>query len=86
MFVEYFCKFSKAMALDNQRAETVGRELVEQFVMRHGVPSQLLTDRLSSLFLNSWGITLFLRPSKASITPYHPAWNGAVKMLNQTVI
>lgn len=87
VFVDHLTKYSEVMPMANQRAETVARLFVEQVVLRHGAPQQLLTDQgtnFTSRLLREVCDLLGIR--KLRTTPYHPACNGAVERLNQTIV
>ena len=45
VFVDYLTKWPEVFAVQDQTAATIARLLVEEIVPRHGVPSQLLSDR-----------------------------------------
>ncbi|KAK8773672.1 hypothetical protein V5799_011792 [Amblyomma americanum] len=86
VFVDHLSKYAEAVALPDQKADTVARAFVEQIVLRHGPLRQLLTDRgtnfVSQLMRR---VCELLKIAKKQTTPYHPACNGAVERLNQTV-
>ena len=42
---DYFTKWTEAYAYHNQEAETVARTLVEEFVVRYGVPREIHSDQ-----------------------------------------
>ncbi|KAG8239536.1 hypothetical protein J437_LFUL018374 [Ladona fulva] len=44
-FQDAFTKYPEAIALPNQKTETIARAFMENIVLRHGAPRQLLTDR-----------------------------------------
>ena len=45
VFQDYLTKWPKVFAVENQKADTIARLLVEHVVARHGVPQRLLSDR-----------------------------------------
>lgn len=86
MFVDHFSKYAEAKGLDNQRAETEAREFVEKLVLRHHVPSQLLSDRgLNSASKLMKQLRRFQGIRKTQTGLHHPTCNAAVKRLNLTV-
>lgn len=87
VFVDHLTRYSEVMPMPNQRAETVARLFVENVVLRHGAPQQLLTDQgtnFTSKLLREVCSLLGIR--KLQTTPYHPECNGAVERLNQTIV
>ena len=45
VFMDYLTKWPKVFATCDQIAPTIAKLLVEEVISRHGVPSQLLSDR-----------------------------------------
>ena len=45
VFLDYLTKWVEAYPVPDQRAETIGRLLVENILCRHGLPEELLSDR-----------------------------------------
>ena len=45
-FLDYLTKWVEAFPASNQQAETIARLFVDNVVCRHGVPDELLSDRL----------------------------------------
>lgn len=86
VFCDHLTKYSEAIPLRDQKAETVAKEFVEKIVLRHGVPTQLLTDRGRNFLSDVMkGVCSLLGVSKLNTTAYHPECNGAVERLNQTI-
>ena len=48
VFVDYLTKWPEVIATSSQSAYTIAKLLVEKIVSRHGVPSQLLSDRVGA--------------------------------------
>ena len=76
----------EAYAIPNQQARTVAEKLVQEWISRHDVMKQLLTDQGKS-FENEVLKELIdmLRIKKTRTTPYHPQSDGMVERLNRTV-
>ncbi|KAG8229166.1 hypothetical protein J437_LFUL009883 [Ladona fulva] len=86
-FQDAFTKYPEAIALPNQKTETVARAFVENIVLRHGAPRQLLTDRgtnFTSQLMKEVCKILGIR--KLQTTAYHPAGNGLVERSHRTLM
>ena len=87
VFVDYMTKWPEVFATSNQSAFTIAKLLVEKIVSRHGVPSQLLSDRggafLSKLLQE---IAALLGFHKVNTSAYHPQTDGLVERFNRTLI
>jgi transposase InsO family protein len=79
-FQDDLSKFSEAIAIPTQDADTVARAFVSKVILRHGTPRSLLTDQganfLSELFR---AVCKLLKIKKLQTTPYHPQTNGALE-------
>ena len=87
VFVDYLTKWPEVFATSNQSAYTIAKLLVEKIVSRHGVPSQLLSDRggafLSKLLQEIGALLGFY---KVNTSAYHPQTDGLVERFNRTLI
>lgn len=45
VFVDYFTKWPEVFPTTDQTSATIAKLLVEEIISRHGVPSQILSDR-----------------------------------------
>jgi len=56
-FQDSLTKFSKAILIPNQEANTISKEFVTKIVLEHGIPEKILTDQgtnfLSEIFKNT---------------------------------
>ena len=70
----------------DQSSATIARLLVEEVVSRHGVPSEILSDRGKS-FLSGLmkEVEALLGYRKVNTTAYHPQTDGLVERYNQTL-
>ena len=87
VFVDYLTKWPEVFPTKDQTALTIARLLVDQIIARHGVPSDLLSDRganfLSQLMqevCHQMGIHKF------NTTAYHPQTDGLVERFNRTLL
>jgi hypothetical protein len=75
-FQDDLTKFSEAIAIPTQDADTIARAFVHRVILRHGTPQSLLTDQganfLSNLFKS---VCKLLKIKKLQTTPYHPQAN-----------
>ena len=83
---DYFTKWTEAYAIKNQEAVTIARVLIDNFVVRFGVPKCILTDQgknfESTLFKE---VCRILGIHKTRTTAYHPQTDGQVEKFNNTV-
>ena len=86
VFVDYLTKWPEVFATKDQTALTIAKLFVQQIVSRHGVPTQLLSDRgpafLSHLLTE---ICSLLGVKKVNTKAYHPQTDGLVERFNRTL-
>jgi len=79
-FQDNLTKFSKAIPIPNQEANTISKEFVTKIVLEHGIPNKILTDQgtnfLSEIFKNTCKL---LKIDKIQTTAYHPESNDALE-------
>lgn len=87
IFVDYLTKWPEAFAVPDQTAETIARLLVEQVIVRHGVPERLLSD-IGPNFLSALvqEVCKLVGTSKINTSGYHPQCDGLVEKFNSTLI
>ena len=87
VFIDYLTKWPEVFATKDQTAFTIGKLLVENIVSRHGVPSEILSDRgaafLSGLFQEIYRL---MGIHKVNTTAYHPQTDGLVERFNRTLL
>ena len=81
VFVDYLTKRPEVFAVKDQTALTIAKLLMTEIVPRHGVPSELLSDRGTS-FLSSLMYELYrlLGIKKINTTAYHPQTDGLIEI------
>ena len=83
---DYFTHWVEAFGMPDQEASTVADVLVQGFISRFGVPSQIHSDQgaqfESHLFKS---LCELLGIEKTRTTPYHPQSDGLVERFNRTI-
>lgn len=86
VFVDYLTKWPEVFATSDQTALAIAKLLVEEVISRHGVPTELLSDRraafLSHLVQELCGL---MGIHQVNITAYHPQTDGLVERFNRTL-
>jgi hypothetical protein len=86
VFVDYLTKWPEVFAVANQSSVAFAKLLVEEVVSRHGVPSEILSDRgrdfLSGLMKE---VETLMGYHKLNTTAYHPQTDGLVERYNTTL-
>ena len=87
VFIDYLTKWPEVYATKDQTSVTIAKLLVEKIVSRHGVPSQLLSDR-GAAFLSGLMQELYrlLGVHKVNTTAYHPQTDGLVERFHRTLV
>ena len=87
VIVDTLTKWAEALPMQDERAETVAKLLVEEFVCRYGIPSQLHSDQgrqfEAAVFQEMCAL---LQISKTRTTPLHPQSDGQTERLNRTIL
>lgn len=85
-FQDGLTKFSKAIAIPDQEANTIAKEFVTKIICEHGIPRKILTDQgtnfLSQIFKDTCKL---LKIEKIQTTAYHPESNGALEKSHRTL-
>ena len=87
VFVDYLTKWPEVFPTKDQTALTIARLLVDQIVARHGVPSDLLSDRGANFLSHLMQELCHLMGiHKVNTTAYHPQTDGLVERFNRTLL
>ena len=84
--VDYFSKRGEAFAIPDMTAATIARVITDEIVARFGAPASLHSDQgrnVDSALTHE--ICSLLGTKKTRTTAYHPASDGLVERLNQTL-
>ncbi|UYV66976.1 hypothetical protein LAZ67_4003508, partial [Cordylochernes scorpioides] len=83
---EYMTRFATTKAIPDAGAMEIAKFIVEEIILRHGAPQQIITDRGTNFMSqiikqinNSSGI------NHLKTTAYHPQTNGLTERLNKTL-
>jgi hypothetical protein len=86
VFMDYLTKWPEVFPVADQSAATIAKLLVEVVVSRHGVLTEVLSDRgqafLSGLMKE---VEVLLGFHKVNTTAYHPQTDGLVEHYNRTL-
>ena len=87
LWTDYFSKWIAGRAIRAVSAENITKSLLQDVILEHGIPKEIVTDRgsgyssyLMTELLNKWKI----RGIKS--TSYNPRSNGQAERSNQTVV
>jgi hypothetical protein len=84
---DYFTRWPEAVALPDQRPETIARALIDNVISRHGILILLNSDQgpnFESAVIKD--MCRLLGMSKVRTTAYHPQCDGLVERPNRTLI
>ena len=87
LITDHFTRYTQVYSICSKAAKTAATHLYNDFVLRFGIPSQLLHDQgekfenaLFKYLANLLGI------QNLQTTPYNPETNGVTERINQTVL
>lgn len=87
VFVDYLTKWVEAFPTSDQQV-TIAELLLEHIICRHGVPSELLSDRgtnfLSDIILEICSL-VGMKKIYTCTSGYHPQTDGLVERFNSTI-
>jgi transposase InsO family protein len=86
VIMDEFTRYPEVITMPNMTAKTTARLLFDNWILRYGIPKEIITDRgsnfLSELFMN---LCQLLRIQKISTTAYRPQSNGANERVHRTL-
>ena len=87
VFMDYLTKWPEVFPTKDQTAPTIAKLLVEKIISRHGVPSELLSDRGPS-FLSGLMEEIYhaMGVHTVNTIAYHPQTDGLVERFTRTLI
>ena len=83
---DYFTKWIEAYATRDHKATTIAKVLVEQFILRYGLPGTIHTDQgrdFESHLIKE--LCSLLDINKTRTTPWHPQSDGLIERFNRTL-
>lgn len=87
VITDYFTKYLHAIALPNEKAETVASAFMDHFVSYHGLPQTILTDQgpaFESAVFKELCSKMGIEETRSSAP--HPEGNGQVERWNRTAL
>ena len=87
MIVDHFTKFVQAYPTRNKSTTTVAKHLYNDFILRFGIPTKLLSDQggeFESKVIHE--LSSLAGVDKLRTTPYHPQTNGLCERMNRTLL
>ena len=86
VFMDYLTKWPEVFPVKNQTALIIAKLLVENIICRHGVPTELLSDRGANFLSNLMHeVYRLMGIRKVNTTAYHPQTDGLVERFNRTL-
>jgi hypothetical protein len=86
-FQDELSKYTVAIPIQQQDAETADKAFVDEIVLKFGIPQTILTDQgsnfLSELFTNTCKL---LKIKKIKTTAYHPETNDALEITHRVLV
>ena len=87
VITDHFSRYTQVYATTNKSAKTAADRLYNDFMMRYGMPGQILSDQ-DKEFDNKLfhQLSTLCGIKKLRTTSYHPQANGQTERMNQTLI
>ena len=86
VITEYLSRYVEAIPLSNIDSKTIAEVFMKNIVLKHGIPSKILTDRganFISEFMNNFYELLEIK--KLTTSAYHPQTNALTERFNRTL-
>lgn len=84
--IDHFSRYLEMIAIPDQRASTVALAMVNNWLLKFGVPESLITDQgtnfMSDLFKQ---LCKLLKIKKLRTSPFHPQANGRTERVHRTI-
>ena len=81
-----FTKWTESFAMPNMEAKTCAKILVEEVIVRLGVPNKIHSDQGRQFEIQLFAeVCEMLQIEKTRITAYHPQSDGMVERFNHTL-
>lgn len=86
IILDEFTRYADAITLRDSTARTVARHLFDRWILRYGIPQQLVSDRGAN-FMSELMTTLcrLLYIKKIATTAYRPQGNGSNERMHRTL-
>ena len=87
VIVDHFTKFVQAYPTRNKFTKTVAKHLYDDFILRFGIPTKILSDQggeFESKVIHE--LCALSGVTKLRTTPYHPQTNGLCERMNRTLL
>ncbi|MCP3661980.1 MAG: DDE-type integrase/transposase/recombinase, partial [Gammaproteobacteria bacterium] len=85
-FTDYFTRWTEAVALPDQTAQTIARAMVDAVVCRYGAPKVILTDKGSNYLSMTFSVVCqLLGIEQVRSAAYHPQTDGVSERFNRTL-
>jgi hypothetical protein len=86
-FQDELSKYTLAIPIVQQDAMTVARALVEEIVLKFGIPQSILTDQGSNFMSEVFGnVCKLLKIKRIKCTAYRPQTNGALERTHRVLV
>ncbi|GBN73385.1 hypothetical protein AVEN_6735-1 [Araneus ventricosus] len=83
---DYLTRFTVTKALPTAEATEIAKFLVEEIIVKHGAPREMISDRGRSFLSNLVkDINQLCQTSHLLTTAYHPQTNGLTERFNKTL-
>jgi hypothetical protein len=86
-FQDELSKFTLAVPIRQQDAVTVAKALVEEIILKFGIPQTILTDQGSNFMSEVFGnVCKLLKVKRIKCTAYRPQTNGALERTHRVLV